>query len=94
MNIQFRQNELFTISNQRNTKEPSIFAFFPESRTQFITFCNNKVKTGELLTEAAHTELTKVILPPCYAYLLIDAGKEHINDIPSYDDLLSMLGCK
>ena len=58
-----RQNELFTISNQRNTKEPFIFSFFPESRTLFITFCNNnKVKTGELSTEAAHTELTKVLI--------------------------------
>ena len=94
LNIQFRQNELFTISNQRNTKEPSIFTFFPESRTQFITFCNIKVKIGELSTEAAQTELTKVILPRSYALLLIYAGEEHRKDIPSYDDLLQMLGYK
>ena len=82
------------MSNIRSQREPSIFSFSPEARTEFIIFCNKQVKTGELSTEAAHTEVTKVIIPRCYSYLLIDAGEEGRGSIPSYNDLLSMLEYK
>ena len=91
-NIDFRQNELLTVSNISCQREPSKFSFSPEARTEFVIFCNKKVKTGELSTEAAYAELTKVIIPCCYSYSMIEAGEEGQSSIPSYNDLQSMLG--
>ena len=91
---EFRLNEKFNISYVRTALEPKLFSFSPQARKDLIKYCSNKVKTGELCTEGAHSEMTNNIVPTCYSNLLIETSEEMRNSIPTYDDLLQMLDLK
>ena len=91
-NIQFCMNERFDVPHNRYHVEPNPFAYFPEVKRQFIHYCNNKVKTGEICTELAHAELTQVIVPGCYTNMVQESNDK--KDIISYDDLLRILDMK
>ena len=41
-----------------------------------------------------HAEVTNRIIPDCYSAMLFEAGPEMIDDMPSYEELLSMLDLK
>ena len=90
-NIHFRKNEKLIVPFQRSLREPKLFTFFPESKEDIITYCNNKIKSGELSTESLCCEIKNVIIPRCYAKLLLEAGEANRNSIPNLPDLLLML---
>ena len=87
-NIRFRASENLNIQLHRSEVEPKIFCLFPEAKTEFIRYCNSKVKSGELSTEAAYKELSNSILPRCYSNYVIECERNNSEIINTYEDML------
>ena len=75
-------------------REPKLFNFFPGSKNDLIAFCDSKVKSGKLSSESALAEIKNIIMPRCYSNLLLEAGEEHRNNIPRYEELIENLDLK
>ena len=88
---QFRKCELFFTPNNRNEREPKLFSFFPDSKTQIVRYCTSQVNLGCLSTELVKSQIKNVIIPRCYQDLLEEAGEENRGNMPLYNKLLHML---
>ena len=86
--IQFRKCELFFIPNKRIEREPKLFEFFPDAKTQIVRHCTSQVNLCLLSTELVKSEIQNNIIPHCYKELLDEAGDENKGNIPCYDYLL------
>ena len=93
-NIEFRQNEKFILPYSRIEHTPKVFSIFPEAKAELLKFANEKVKLGELSTEAAHTHMVNNVLPKCYNNLISYYNEQAYTYIPSYNDVLNMLQLK
>ena len=53
-----------------------------------------KKKTGELSTQAAHSQLTNIILPLCYNRICDELDDSEKSNFPDLDELLHSLDLK
>ena len=93
-NCLFRIKEQFRVPYYHNDKEPKLFEFEPSTKEQFLHYCNSMIKSGELSTESARTELVNVISPKCYASLVSELGESDRNNHQTYDEFLKFMGLR
>ena len=92
--IQFRKCELFCIPNRRIEREPKLFTFSPDSKTQIVGYFTSQVSLGSLSTKLVKSKIQNTITPRCYKELLDEAGEDNTSNMPCYDKLLHRLDLK
>ena len=91
--MQFKNEEKCIVPNSKSAREPKLFNFFPEAKTDIENFCSKEVNLGSLSSESLRNEIKNTILPNCYNQLLEDT-KDDASSMPSYDEMIYMLDLK
>ena len=94
VNCHFRNKEFLPICNTYPRKEPPVFTFPPECRTNIVQFCSKFIQDGSLSTEILLLEIRNVMLPHCYSKVYEDTVECNRNNILNYNDLLIKLRLK
>ena len=88
----FRIEEKLSVPYCKSVREPKLFSYYPELRTELVQFCYGLVKKGALNTENEHTEIVTTLISKYHAQFMREAGGS--EDVIRQNNFLSMFGLK